>query len=393
MGTRDTSGLFTPGPSFDSAPAGDKEREAIDSLRGYAYQIATSTVAWLDLDCTARLYLEVAEDYATLAGDKLKAVQVNDTKASGAITLNSQSVRDAIAHYVDLVARNQQRTVQLHYLTTSNIAKEHRIADRPGDEAGLIYWRKAAIGADVSPLRIILEGYNFSDETREFVRGRDDEALRRDLLRNVHWQCGQLDLSDLRRELEERLVVLGTDRYRLQAPESKRLANVLMYHVLTKSVLKVADERVLARADLDTIVHAATSVTLQRSDVDVIIADRAASALSGALAGGAPPLTLSSTDLARLVPSNDIPPRVALFPGRPSRAPSPKSSPLKVLYFWLAEPVLANPCSEEMSRRNLRAALSSRTQETRRRSRRAGVSTPSSVASEQQSRGHSSSRT
>lgn len=83
MDMPDTSGLFTPGPSFDSAPAGDKERQAIDSLRGYAYQIAASTVAWLDLDDTARLYLEVAEDYATLAADKLNAVQVKDTKASG----------------------------------------------------------------------------------------------------------------------------------------------------------------------------------------------------------------------------------------------------------------------------------------------------------------------
>jgi len=309
MDMPDTSGLFTPGPSFDSAPAGDKERQAIDSLRGYAYQIAASTVAWLDLDDTARLYLEVAEDYATLAADKLNAVQVKDTKASGAITLNSQSVRDAIAHYVDLVARNQQRTVQLHFLTTSDITKERRVADRPGGEAGLIYWRKAAMGADVRPLRAILESSNFSDETREFILSRDDEALRRDLFRNVHWQCGQLDFSALLRELEERLVVLGTDRYRLRAPESRQLANVLMYHVLRKSVWKDANERVLTRADLDTAVHAATSVTLQRSAVDAIIADRAASALSGALAGGAQAsLTLASSDLAYLVLSSDIPP-------------------------------------------------------------------------------------
>jgi hypothetical protein len=304
----DTSGLFTPGPSFDSAPAGDTERQAIDSLRGYAYQIAASTAAWLDLDETARLYLEVAEDYATVAAETLKAVQVKDTRGSGAITLNSQSVRDAIAHYVDLVARNQKRIVHFHYLTTSVITTERRVADRPAGEAGLNYWRKAAMGGDVAPLRAILEGPNFSNEVREFVRSRDPEALRRDLLRNIHWQCGRSNFSEILREIEARLIVLGTDRYRLRAPESTRLVNVLMFHVLRKSTLKDENDRALTRADLDTLVHAATSVTVSRSAMD-IIADRATSALTGALTGEAPStLTLSSSDLDWLVPSIDIPP-------------------------------------------------------------------------------------
>jgi hypothetical protein len=203
----DASGLFTSGPSFDSAPAGEAERQAIDSLRGYAYQVAASTAAWLDLDDSARLYVEVAEDYATVAGGVLNTVQVKDTKGSGAITLNSQNVRDAIANYVKLVALNPGRTVQLHYLTTSDIALEGRIADRPGGEAGLLYWRKAASGGDVGPLRAILEGSKFSDEVQQFVRDRpNDEALRRDLVRNIHWQCGQPNFSDLLREVEDRLI-------------------------------------------------------------------------------------------------------------------------------------------------------------------------------------------
>jgi hypothetical protein len=143
----DTSGLFSPGPLFDSAPAGEAERQAIDSLRGYAYQVAASTAAWLDLDDSTHLYLEVAEDYATVAAGVLNAVQVKDTRASARITLNSQSVRDAIANYVKLVALNPGHGVQLRYLTTSVIAAEGRIADRPAGEAGLLYWRKAASGS------------------------------------------------------------------------------------------------------------------------------------------------------------------------------------------------------------------------------------------------------
>ena len=312
-------GLYTPGPSFDAAPSGDAERQAIDSLRGYAYQIAASAAVWLDLDDATRLYLEVAEDYATVAADSLKAVQVKDTK--GAVTLNSQGIRDALDHYVNLVALNPNRAVEFQYLTTSDIAAEHQVADRPAGEAGLLYWRKAASGADVKPLRAILEGANFSDEVRRFVRDRpDDEALRRDLLRRIHWQCGQPNLSGLQREIEDRLVVLGTDRYRLFAPDTQRLANVLMYQVLRKSVSEPAEARVLTRADLDKAVYAATGVTLQQSTVQALIATNAG--LTGALlGGGAAPLAISSPALSWLVPSADIPRPPGLIT-RPTREKS-----------------------------------------------------------------------
>ncbi len=320
QGIPDPFGLFTPGPSFDGAPSGDAERQAIDSLRGYAYQIAASTAAWLDLDDTARLYLEVAEDYATVAADSLKTVQVKDTKGSGAITLNSQNVRDAIDHYVNLVALNPQRAVQFHYLTTSDIAAEHRVEDRPAGEAGLLYWRKAASGADVKPLRSILEGPNFSDDVHQFVQGRpDDEALRRDLLRTIHWQCGRPNFLQLLREVEDRLVVLGTDRYRLTAPDSARLTNVLMYHVLEKSILDNAIDRVLTRAELDRAVSVATAITVQRPAVDAIVAANAA--LTRALAGGGPAALTLSSAVIWLVPSSDIPRPPGLIT-RPARKKS-----------------------------------------------------------------------
>lgn len=59
-GDQNSSDVFTPGPSIDAAPAGDSERQAIDSLRGYAYQVAVSALAWIDLEEKSRLYLEVA---------------------------------------------------------------------------------------------------------------------------------------------------------------------------------------------------------------------------------------------------------------------------------------------------------------------------------------------
>jgi hypothetical protein len=142
--------FFTPGKTADLVPEGDTARQAVDSLRGYAYQVLASALAWVDIAETEHLYLEVAEDYAILARDTLDAVQVKDTAPSGTVTLNSVSIRNAIASYVDLAARNAG-IGSLRYRTTSDIGVEKAVSDRPGGIAGLEYWRKAAAGANVAP--------------------------------------------------------------------------------------------------------------------------------------------------------------------------------------------------------------------------------------------------
>src|SRR5205823_4939604 len=68
-------------------------------------------------------------------------------------------------------------------------------SERPGGMAGLEYWRKAATGADVGPLRSILESDKFSAAVQKFVKDRNDETLRNDLLRKIHWDCGKPDLT------------------------------------------------------------------------------------------------------------------------------------------------------------------------------------------------------
>ena len=175
---------FSSGNIPDLVPEGDAARQAVDSLRGYAYQVLASALAWVDLGEKDRLYLEVAEDYAVMA-QNLSAVQVKDTAASGSLTLNSSNVRDAIGSFVDLVARNPGVPVALRYLTTSTIGTEKTVAARPGGIAGLEYWRKAAAGSDVLPLRAILDSEEFPAAVRAFVQARDDDELRRDFLQKI----------------------------------------------------------------------------------------------------------------------------------------------------------------------------------------------------------------
>ena len=71
-------------------PIGDAAREAIDSLRGYVYQVYQSALAWADLKEDEFLFLEVAEDYAVAASDALQAVQVKETARD--VTINSDDI-------------------------------------------------------------------------------------------------------------------------------------------------------------------------------------------------------------------------------------------------------------------------------------------------------------
>lgn len=81
-------------------PIGDTAREAIDSLRGYVYQVYQSALAWTELNDDEFLFLEVAEDYAVAAKDALQAVQVKETP--GRVTINSDDIVASIDSFVEL---------------------------------------------------------------------------------------------------------------------------------------------------------------------------------------------------------------------------------------------------------------------------------------------------
>ena len=288
--------LFNAGTP-DIIPKGDVARQAVDSLRGYAYQVLEAALAWLDINEKDRLFLEVAEDYAIMAEQALQAVQVKDTERSGSVTLNSPSIHKAVAAFVDLVERNPDIQVSLRFFTTSKIGTEQTIADRPAGMAGLEYWRKVAAGADPSPLRTILESDKFPESVRTFSKVREDAALRSDLILRIHWDCGKRGFLTLRQELEERLVVVGRDRFLLPAPEARRLADPLVYRVLKKSILNAPQDRVLTRADLYDAIDAATLTSVPRATVERLA--RFAADLTGSFGGGLDPgnpLSVTETD-------------------------------------------------------------------------------------------------
>ena len=264
----DAPDLFHSGAPAGIHPKADSARQGVDALRGYIYQALAAAVAWVDIDDEGRLYLEVAEDYATVANQALEAVQVKDTGGSGPVTLNSKNVQEAIKNFVKLFDQNPNLEIGLRFFTTSEIGTEHKVDDRPAGTAGLKYWRKVAAGADPSPLRAILQGGKFPESVRAFCKSRSDAELRRDLFARIHWDCGQPDSSTLRKELKARLIVIGRDRFSLPSHEAPRLVDHLVCRVLEKSIFKEPQERVLTRAELYGLIDELTLTSVPRRAFD-----------------------------------------------------------------------------------------------------------------------------
>lgn len=241
------------------------ERQAVFALRGYGYQLWASTLAWVELPDNATLYLEVAEDYAVVAKRALEAVQVKDTAQSRTITLNSESVRDAIAHYVELRQNNPSSDVRFRFLTTSEIGTERNPRILSDGQQGLRYWKSCAAGAEVGPLRELLESTRFPVAVREFCKSRIDSVLRRDLFQKVDWDCGLEGSSALREELESQLVRICREHFHVSSAAVPWLADVLFAAVLRRATDADPSSRTLTQADLYRTIDGATQRSVSQS--------------------------------------------------------------------------------------------------------------------------------
>lgn len=260
---------FSTGPRLSDAPQGDVARQAVAALRGYAFQLYGSVLAWLELKDGEELFLEVAEDYAVVAREALKAVQAKETRASGAVTLNTAGVKEAVNSFVDLSHRNPERTVSLRYFTTSLIGLEKETVDRIEGMSGLEYWRSVARGAHVAPLRARLMRLELKQQTRDYIDGLDDEGLRDSLIRRITWDCGQGSLEDLEGEIEAKLLRLAASGIRVEPAQVGRVTSALIEQTLRTAVSSL--QRRLSTADLYRSIQSVTHTQIPISDLNALI--------------------------------------------------------------------------------------------------------------------------
>lgn len=282
--------VFGSGPRLED-PSGDPKRQAVAALRGYAYQLYVSALAWLTLPDGAILHLEVAEDYAVATREALAGAQVRDTKGSGSITLQSEWARSTIDSYVDLVRRNPGRDISLHYLSTSGIGLEHERIHRIDGAPALDYWRRAAAGADLAPLRGLIEGLDLKEATSTYLTSLSDDAFRSDFLQRIHWQCGAPGLTDVRADLEAGMVEYVASSRRLSSQTGRNLTSTVLERIL----LTTASEgrRALRRADLLSLIDEAALVAVPIEQ------------LASAFQTGIPSSAITRT--AQLMPADELP--------------------------------------------------------------------------------------
>lgn len=280
------------GPGLEQ-PRGDIGRQAVAALRGYAYQIYVSAIAWIGLADQELLLLEVAEDFAIATRDALAGTQVRDTAASGRLTLQSAAAREALDSFVDLTLRNPGRTVSLHYLTTSDIGTEQKVEHRIGGGPALRYWRRAAAGLDVAPLRALISALELKAETHQFLNGLSDDAFRTEFLARIHWHCGAPGIQDVRAELEAGLIEYVASARRLSSSVGRELIPAIVEHVLLKAVSPQG--RQLRRADLLALID-------EFSRVSVPIEQLAAAFSGGTSSFARPSLLVPVSEIALPTP-------------------------------------------------------------------------------------------
>ena len=251
--------------SLGKTPLGDPSREAIDSLRGYVYQIYQSALAWVELEDDELLYLEVAEDFVIVAEKALEAVQVKNTAKR--VTINSADIIATIDSFVELQEKNSSLKVTLRHLATSTIGKESKREHRIGDTPTLLAWRKLAKAGDLSDLRQVLDKSKLSKKSKDFVKSLNDKELRERFLKRIHFDCGAPESHLLERQINSQISNLLLDRGGVHSQTQKCVADIMLT-LLKLSTNSNIDERYVDRNDLERHLEEATQVTLNRADFE-----------------------------------------------------------------------------------------------------------------------------
>jgi tetratricopeptide (TPR) repeat protein len=241
-----------------NVPESEIARQATDALGGYVYQLDHTVMTWLTLGDDEALHIEFAEDIAKSSDGKLNLTQVKKVAAN--ITLRSDGVAKLITSVWKFQKANSDRKVTGALLTTSGIGKERRTFF-PGKLPGLVYWRTAARpGADVEPIRTALLSLDLPGDLKAFIKSATAGDLRTRVIRPIHWLPKSAGQDELRQEIEEKLVLLGS-RMGVPAAASKDARHFLV-GALLESVAKPAEQRYVTKATLLEIFQKKTFITL-----------------------------------------------------------------------------------------------------------------------------------
>ena len=286
-------------------PTGHPARQATAPLRAYNYQIWRTIHAWLELDGDELIVIEGVEDFDIVAGGDALLNQVKDKKASGAITLNSADVRDAVNNFWTARSENPKFRVRLHFLTTADVTVERGDPFGPG-VSGIDLWQKCQVERDVDTASRIthqIQTYlcgskQISLQLREWFSAASAMDVREQLILPLSWLTKQPEI-DAVREAVRRKLVLECDRKGISSAEAPRVADRL--HSAAWAIASQPKDRFLDRIRFLEIFDQATRVSLPLRQAEEVL--RGGGSFAPAFLGILPSFVNGSGTGTRLEPT------------------------------------------------------------------------------------------
>lgn len=243
----------------------DPKRQAVPTLRGFSYQIWHSVYRWLTLNDGEALLLEGAEDIDVLGPGRAETVQVKDTKASGTVTLRSQDVLSAIAHFWEHQQQNASLLVTFRFLTTAERGFEQ--TNPFGDRRGLDYWDSCKYpSSDLGPLKsFLLSQTSLPEDLRDFIASATDAELRERLIARIEWDTGSKPQPSVEDLVNRRVEAYGGRVYGLPPSDSVKIVPHLLQHVW--EVVTRQDDRRLDYSDFMRIFEEVTTERVSRHEL------------------------------------------------------------------------------------------------------------------------------
>lgn len=249
----------------------DPAREAVDSLRGYSYQILRSIDAWLDLEDGQILFLEGAEDLDRIDAAGALVEQVKDTTGSGSLTLRSANAITAIGNFWIHCERNSGKSIRFRYLTTSVIGQER------GDELdltspGIEVWEQIRCSpsqvellADAAAIQKFLQGrIDLPISMRTWLKSAAVEEFISRIIEPFAWITAQPGAVLLRRQIEAKLIELGETMHFGAAASLEALGRL---HVEAWANVTDTNRKPLRRGDLLRIMETVGTTVIPTSQL------------------------------------------------------------------------------------------------------------------------------
>ncbi|HEX6370844.1 MAG TPA: hypothetical protein VF006_18140 [Longimicrobium sp.] len=288
----------------------DPSRQAVDTLRGYAYQIWRSVDRWVSLPPGYVLYLEGAEDVDLLGPGVSEAEQIK--ALSGTVTLASADILESVLNYWSHQQRNQALVIDFRFLTTAKRGKER--SKELGAERGLDLWDRCR-EADCKPdaLRAFLaarvltsikpvpqkketqvrrearEKQNaIAEDLHRFLTQSSDDELRERLLRRITWDTGSSPQPEIEARVLQVLREYGARTHSAPPSESDKVLAHLLKHAWDVACRE--QDRWVSYADFLKIFESVVAVSVTRVEYQRL-RQLEASVQGGDAIAGEPPAT------------------------------------------------------------------------------------------------------